>query len=303
MSCSNNFKQIGLALHNYHGTFKKMPPANGMMAPSPTSPSGVGLPKDASSWMLAIMPYLEQNAIFDQWRFGATAHHPTDNLYTGPNRDLLAKVVPTYLCPSTPGDPTFFYEFPIGSGTSVEVARTDYGYITQPFIPTLGPEFHTCDGGFIYANDWTPAATSGIAKSERPHGIKFADISDGLSNTAGVAEMAGLPIRQLRRNAEIPAGYLFFIDKDRVTSPDGFWAGRTRVQYSETTMLNWGMGNCAVNCSNSSDIGGSPYAFHPGGAHILMADGSIQFLNESTDQRLLMRLFLRNDHQVLDAEF
>ncbi|MEM6777087.1 MAG: DUF1559 domain-containing protein [Planctomycetota bacterium] len=303
MSCSNNVKQVGIALHSYHGTFRRFPPANGMKAPSKSLPGGVGLPKDATSWMLAIMPYLEQSAIFDRWQFGATAHHPTDNLYSGPNRELLDDVVPTYLCPSSPGNPTYLFETPGGDDETIPVARTDYGYITQPFIPTLGPEFGTCDGGFIYASDWVPAATSGIVKSDRPDGIRFADITDGLSNTAGVAEMAGLPFRTLRRGAEIPAPYLFIIDRDRVRSPDGFWAGRTRLQYSEVTMLNWGMGNCAVNCSNSSDIGGTPFAFHPGGAHVLLADGSIQFLGESTDQRLLLRLFLRNDHQVLNAEF
>ncbi|MEO1527280.1 MAG: DUF1559 domain-containing protein [Planctomycetota bacterium] len=303
MSCSNNFRQIGLALHNYESTYKVLPTANSMAVPLAAGGSSAGLPKDCTSWMLAITPFIEQPAIFQSWRFGATAHHPTDTLYSGPNRELIGRVIPTYICPSTPGEPTFLYEFPINSGQATPVGRTDYAYITQPFIPTLGPEFRTCDGGFIWANDWTPPPTSGIAKSDRPRGCKFADITDGLSNTAGIAEMAGLPQRRIRQGAEIPPGYLFFIDETRVTSPDGFWAGRTRMQYSEITMLNWGMGNCAVDCSNSADIGGSPYSFHPSGSHILLADGSIQFLSDSTDQRLLLRLILRNDHQVLDAEF
>ncbi|MEM6472245.1 MAG: DUF1559 domain-containing protein [Planctomycetota bacterium] len=303
MSCSNNFRQVGLALHNYESTYKVLPTANSMAVPLTAGGSSAGLPKDCTSWMLAITPFVEASSIYDQWRFGATVHHPTETLYSGPNSELIGRVITTYQCPSTPGQPTFFYEYPLGSGESTEVARTDLGYITQPFIPTLGPEFRTCDGGFIWANDWSPAPSSGIAKSNRPRGCKFADITDGLSNTAGIAEMAGLPERRIRKGAEIPQPYLFFIDRNRITSPDGFWAGRTRMQYSEITMLNWGMGNCTVNCSNSADIGGSPYSFHPGGAHVLLADGSVQFLNDSTDQRLFLRLILRNDHQVLDADF
>lgn len=304
MSCSNNFRQIGLALHNYESTYRVLPVANSLAVPLASGGSSAGLPKDCTSWMLAILPFLEQSSISGQWRYGATVHHPTDTLYTGPNRELINKIVPTFLCPSTPEEPTFGYEYPLGSGTFTEVARTDYAYITQPFIPTLGPEFRTCDGGFIWANDWTPAPTSGILKSTRPRGCRWADITDGLSNTAGIAEMAGLPYRQIRQGATIPPALAAFLGSDnQVTSPDGFWAGRTRMQYSEFYTLSLGMGNCAINCANWSDLGGSPFSFHPSGCHLLLADGSIQFLNESTDQRTFLRLILRNDGQVLDADF
>ncbi|MEM6688620.1 MAG: DUF1559 domain-containing protein [Planctomycetota bacterium] len=302
IACSNNLRQVGLAVHNYENSFRRMPTANALNNDQGRYPP-VGLPKDSVSWLLALAPYVDQVELARDWVYGGTAYHPTDNLYNGVNSDKLAGVIPTYICPSTPFDPQFIYEFPLNSGNGVQVARTDYAYITQPFIPTLGPEFKTCDAGFIYASDWTPPATSGIVKTHRPGGIKFNEITDGLSNVAGISEMSGLPQRFIRSDQEIPPPLSFFLDPDKVTSPDGFWAGRTRMQYSEVFMLNLGLGNCSVNCSNGADAGATPYSFHPSGAHVVLADGSVQFLSDSTDQRLFLRMILRNDGQLLNASF
>lgn len=86
--CKNNLKQIGLALHNYHDTFKAFPPA--VIADE----SG----KPMHSWRVLILPYIDQAPLYAQYNFS----EPWD----GPNNSrLLASMPPVYACPSHPGGP------------------------------------------------------------------------------------------------------------------------------------------------------------------------------------------------------
>ena len=64
--CSNNLKQIGLALHAYHDS--NMAFAPGAACDYPPFGSGIGN-ENGSSWMVFILPYIEQNALFNQWQF------------------------------------------------------------------------------------------------------------------------------------------------------------------------------------------------------------------------------------------
>jgi hypothetical protein len=88
--CKNNLKQIGLALHNYHDTYNTFPPAyiadeNG---------------KPMHSWRVLILPYLDQQPLYEQYDFSEP--------WNGPNNSrILNTRVPVYACPSHPGtDPT-----------------------------------------------------------------------------------------------------------------------------------------------------------------------------------------------------
>src|SRR5205085_187838 len=85
----NNLKQIALAMHNYHSTFDHFPPAVGY------GPDG----KTPHSWRVALLPYLEQQSLFEAYHF--------DEPWDGPhNRELLDKMPPVYRDPTDDGNPT-----------------------------------------------------------------------------------------------------------------------------------------------------------------------------------------------------
>ena len=83
--CKNNLKQIGIALHSYHDVYKTFPPAY--------IPDEDGKPMH--SWRVLILPFIEQQALYEQYDF----NEPWD----GPNNSQLANVViSVYQCPSSP---------------------------------------------------------------------------------------------------------------------------------------------------------------------------------------------------------
>jgi len=100
--CTNNLKQIALALHNYHDVYKCFPPA------VTTDKQG----RPMHSWRVAILPFLEQKALYDRYNF----NEPWD----GPNNSVLANTaISVYHCPSDP-DPSgteTSYVMIVGAGT------------------------------------------------------------------------------------------------------------------------------------------------------------------------------------------
>ncbi len=105
MQCQNNLRQIGIALHNYHAAFRKLPP--GGLEVRPEVPHGKQL-----AWSAFVLPFLEQSAVYVHVDFRYAFDHPI-------NESAAATPIETYLCPSTLRD------FPLNHGRGA----TDYGGI------------------------------------------------------------------------------------------------------------------------------------------------------------------------------
>jgi prepilin-type processing-associated H-X9-DG protein len=87
--CSNNLKQIALAFHNYHDTYKTFPPAY--------IPDEDGNPKH--SWRVLILPFLEQQRLYEQYNF--------DEPWDSPNNKIVGNTaIPVYSCPTDPSSGT-----------------------------------------------------------------------------------------------------------------------------------------------------------------------------------------------------
>ena len=123
MQCQNHLRQIGLALHNYHSAYRKLPP--GGIEVRPTIPNGKQL-----AWSAMLLPFMEQSGVYDKINF--------DHAFDDPiNADAAETVIPTFICPSTPRTT----ELQRGMGP------TDYGgiygeRITGPNHPPRGVMIH-----------------------------------------------------------------------------------------------------------------------------------------------------------------
>ncbi len=98
MSCSNNLKQLGLALQNYHDTNNRFP--FGSRGGITWAQAGI---KDGTNWRTSILPYLEQSAVYNRLNFGGSFGAGTTAAvaYMGGNQHLSNFVLPTYRCPSS----------------------------------------------------------------------------------------------------------------------------------------------------------------------------------------------------------
>src|SRR5689334_298699 len=97
MKCQNHLKQIGVAVHNYHGVYEALPPALAGDASDPTYT--VGQPTPWLSWMGKLMPYVEQNNLYQQ-ALADYAANPKVDTYALPWHVGIKTVVETYTCPS-----------------------------------------------------------------------------------------------------------------------------------------------------------------------------------------------------------
>jgi prepilin-type N-terminal cleavage/methylation domain-containing protein len=90
ISCANNLKQIGLAMHLYHGDHDRLPPTRLTVQPNTLSP--VGAPNGGATWAVLLLPYLEQDNLYRQWNVQFN--------YYDQNRTARESAVKTYFCPS-----------------------------------------------------------------------------------------------------------------------------------------------------------------------------------------------------------
>ncbi len=94
--CSNNCKQIGLALHNYHDTHRSFPMAMFISFTDPAAPGSV----NAQSWGTALLPYMEQQPLYDQLDHSLAPCQPIGSVA---NIAVICTPVAGFVCPSAPG--------------------------------------------------------------------------------------------------------------------------------------------------------------------------------------------------------
>jgi prepilin-type N-terminal cleavage/methylation domain-containing protein len=271
MSCSNNLKQLGLALHNHHDALGALPAARQQLV----NPQGV---TKIHSWTPHILPHIEQGNIHRAYNFNLNWDEGANAAVGGPIRNSIR----TFQCPSAPQDGRH-----ANRGTSDYAATTErlgnnpfWSAFIRPFVTASDPNYIGVLGH-----------TTLTAKGER----RLTDITDGTSNTMMLAECAG-------RNRRFIMGR----EDSTQTWTAGPWANpdaRINIggfdpawQPGQTLPAS---GPCVVNCINDKEI----YAFHSGGANICLAAGSVRFLKASSSMDLVLSLLTRARGEVLSGDF
>jgi prepilin-type N-terminal cleavage/methylation domain-containing protein/prepilin-type processing-associated H-X9-DG protein len=193
MKCQNNLKQIGLAVHNYHGATEKLPPFS--YAPNGHDEGGAfsgSLPPEAPSkhhsGFLYLMPYLEQDNIARQYNPAKGANDKTTPLVPGgpTNFELTMKPIPTYLCPSMPVPTAAVY----GGHSSYAMSRGNFEYATDATGAVVAsPKLRwTADDGMLCSAFQPPPVGSPTTVPGSLMTLRLSSVNDGLSNTFMVGE-------------------------------------------------------------------------------------------------------------------
>ncbi len=310
MSCSNNFKQIGLGIQNYHSAFKQIPTQSGgtfkanTQADSDTFP---GHNQRFLSFLVGLLPFVEQQALWEQISnpYDLDKNPATTNdrwQAMGPGifvttYDPWVTNVPSFRCPSDPG------QSPPGLGRTNYAANYGDGIQQQEngewaFAGTAWNQNNiaqckaSCRGFFV-------------ARSKR----KFRDVLDGLSNTIACGEITtDLGDRDKRTQISINNGWFPMGVRatgnfcDALTDPlrPQFWATGVALENSVTRRrgVRWShgapfmTGMSTIAPPNGPLCGGGawdsaghcpPSSRHQGGVHVLMGDGAVKFITDAIE--------------------
>jgi len=244
MSCQNNLKQMGLALHNYHDANEAFPPGQ------------TDSPKK-QTWVAYVLPYLEQDNIYRGYDF---LHY---HWYDGPNTALVGNQLKVMQCPSA--EPNRFEDSTNERpGIDVRAACSDYGAIGNVDAALV-------DGGWIPG----PLPPKNNAVLIAAHGTRIAEILDGTSQTMMVAESAGRPVHYI-------VGRIIVNDPSDPVYGAGWadWDNGFQI-HGATPDGRQMVGPCAINCSNNKGIysfhtGGANVLFADGSVHFLREGMTIQ---------------------------
>jgi prepilin-type N-terminal cleavage/methylation domain-containing protein/prepilin-type processing-associated H-X9-DG protein len=264
--CSNNLKQIGLGLLNYESAVKTFPPGEIAWNNTPTSPCS-GSSCKFHSWSSMFLPYIEEQSIHDQIDFTRDMKLPPNwqpNL-TGP----VNKVIRTYVCPSIAtrqkqrGDDNRLRDFN-GNGYS---ASTGEGLACIDYIGIPGPakSIQNVVTGVNYLEN-AGVLLRHVSPSPGVMAVKAKHITDGMSKTAIVAESSG---RGVGISGSAPNW------TDDFTKLDGAWSANDNCSPIKFP-INW---RPVEETWTDQEI----WSDHPGGAHMLMCDGSVHFVSEDVD--------------------
>jgi len=250
--CTNNLKQWGLGMQNYHDTWTKLP----FGAVSGSSAAG---PK-RHTWVPGMWPFIEQSVLYDRYDFNLVFHVPP-NIVQNTLDGVVAETVPSYYCPSNPGAR-------IWKGDTYWRARGHYllnwgsGGITIPQATTMAPF------GYIGGTNTNPFSCGLNA------------FVDGTSTTLLMSEGA-VPLSETSNDARGD-----FMNDDTAYCGFAFMTTNT-----PNTTVPDNVANCTATsiphapCANNGGAQRMQAArsLHPGGVNAMLADGAVRFVSSNID--------------------
>ncbi len=322
MSCSNNLKQIGLALHNYHDANGRFPPAkiNSGSAQDPTQNyyNGKAETFTTRTWkngkpvakvyshtgFTLLLPYIEQENLYKQYDFTVPstheswegyndAHVPKDlanypNGVTGtPNQKVVETYLKTYTCPSDQNPPAV-EDYSLTSGSN-----SGYWAYSGPSQRRSNYLFN-CYKATDYTSSYSAGSSSAGAFGTNG-AARVADIHDGTSNSIAVGEARQQMCSTYfgpRWGAGVHTAVHGYVPDYRfhINYPAGRNKDDKLCWYDgipdKLAMLQyaWGFGS-----------------WHPGGANFVFCDGGVHFLQDSMSFPVFQALCSINGGEVVDV--
>jgi prepilin-type N-terminal cleavage/methylation domain-containing protein len=322
--CTNNLKQMGLALQNYHDVYGRFP--GGFATYRQVYGGATNVDGNTGGPFLRMLPYMEQMQVYSQidtryelegnngdpWPYAGVRQAASQNVWP------LATVINTFICPSVPGQKQNNGSAP--SATNFVYGLNDYAVclgappvdcnpgcqnggsgVMTPYVPKSPYPQQQWSGYFGNNNmgwlsdRWNPpndvTSTDGVF-SRGPYAAAIADITDGTSNTMAIGESP-----RWCNNYNIQHG----------------WYHSYAGVYTTKPLVNF------PTCLNEPDINGvlilntwSPWngwlgdeaslglkSKHPSGAQVVFADGSTHFINETISYEVFQRLGVRLDGKTI----
>lgn len=273
MQCSNNLKQMALAVHNYESAHKTLPPGNIILGPIPQT-------KTTTNWAIAILPFVEQTALYNTYN---TRHFNEDPI----NEPLRTSVVTVQYCPSDPGVGSL--SIPVtGPGGDSGRGGLDLQYRVSSYKGVAGAVFG--DRG-LRAQGWWDGyyVPFGLPESYRRgplHSVgtngwrteKFGSIPDGTSNTLLIGEKAG-SFNNGSPYTFWAYPYLFYSVSHAIEHPLALSS-----RNGDCTATARAAGEWSAPCARGFG------SMHTGLVQFALVDGSVQPLNDNIDLQVLCHL-------------
>jgi prepilin-type N-terminal cleavage/methylation domain-containing protein/prepilin-type processing-associated H-X9-DG protein len=286
LQCSNNLKQMGLALHNYHQQSKVFPPGEvHEYGPRPGVPVATALGNGFGEsftqyphchwegqigiWFNLIFPQMEQQAAYNMLDFRARPQHTAAN-----NVTVMQMEFPFMLCPSNPyrGLTTSW-----GQGGQARIVHYYAVAGSNEFAIMAHPDGSLSSYNYSSAND-------GVFWNDS--NVRIDIITDGTSNTAMVSEVWG----RSYANHQPPSGCPG--ESSRGMNLHSLVYLDTPPNYSIPA---------TSTCPARKERPWKPNSFHPGGVAMLFADGSVHFIGDYIDLTMLKAIATIGRGEVVDS--
>ncbi len=287
MQCSNNLKQLGLATFNYESSYGYFP--TGWQCPTPSGTASTmtylnslsagpplpGVPR-FTNLFVELLPYFEQDNLQKMWDYNNV------NNNRGPDGSVSSQVVKIMICPSSP----------IASQPKATVSGNVYGLNSYGGIAGIYAFRAFRSSAFVISNDGIFYINSRT---------KIGDILDGTSNTFMWGERFHRDVNFDRMYSNFPIiGWSGWAWCDQANAIGDFLVGAARP-------INWLIPNDATGPNSSanpwvqerlSTMGSG----HSGGANVCVADGSVRFVRDSMDIRVLRAACTRAGGEVVNLD-
>lgn len=277
VQCSNNLKQIGLGIHNYESTYRRIPWG---------AKGGWGM-----SWTTDILAFIEQTALAQKVPYGEKGGATGGLAESVIFRELAQAPVMAFRCPSQYGPTAMAEEIDQIPGRVLNSYLANAGGNVQKddySTPTV-VGMDAGDGVFLATNFCHTSSSAPCDNRPERLGMSWADVTDGLSNTAMVGETR-------------------FIEFDACSDCDHFMLYHPDIDYGNGRDFSEALGSMhypfnldVADGGGTSEIEISMGSYHPGGLHVMMCDGSVRFVSEAISGNVRHKLGSRNGHEVIAA--